>query len=303
MIIINFILAGLVLVGLVFMLILYLNNQFVVKKFEKNNTIVFGAKGNGKDLLFQLVIKKRNVPYMATQDYGYQYIKTSIKDLNLDPNTFETLIEGNITLSKKHYNWEGHDFYISDGGIYLPSQYDYLLSKLYPSFPIVYATSRHTYNLNIHVNTQALSRVWIKVREQADSYFKMRGAVSIGKYLFLKVRYYSEYKSADAGIMPMVNPGLASKNNMLYSTTPAMMKAQFESMNGIVKDMLCVIKKKHIKYDTRHFHKLFFGISYIDWENEQEKPAKHKLKFLSLFGRGTKGTHTTFIQKEGADKK
>jgi len=260
-----------------FMLVLYLNNKFVVQKFEKNNTITFGAKGNGKDLLFQMVISKRNEPYMSTQDYGTHFIPTSIKDFTLSPNTFEQMIEGKIRLINKKYEWEGNDFYISDGGIYLPSQYDSLLSKLYPSFPIFYATSRHLGLINIHANTQAINRLWIKIREQADSYFKLRGAVSIGSYIFLKVRYYSEYKSAEQGIMPMPKTGLASKNNALYSTTPAMMKAEFESMNGIVKDLLCVIKKKDIFYDTRHFHKLFFGISFIDWEKEELQPRKPSL--------------------------
>ena len=274
MILFNIALFVTILFALGFMIVLWLNNKFIVSKFIDNNTIVFGAKGNGKDVLFQMVIYKRKEFYMSTQSYGGKYIHASIKDFNLDPNTFNDLIEGNVTIVKKHNDWEGNDFYISDGGIYLPSQYDSLLSKLYPSFPILYATSRHLYNLNIHANTQALSRLWIKMREQADSYIKLRGVINIGGYLFLKVRYYSEYRSAEMGIMPMANAGLASKNNMLYSTTPAMMKAEFESMNGIVKDMLCVIRKKHIHYDTRYFHKLFFGISYIDWEHERIEQVK-----------------------------
>lgn len=228
------------------------NNDFLVSKFKDNNTIVFGAKGTGKDLLFQLVIYKSKLPYLSNIDYGYSYSNISLKDISVAPNTFESLIENNITIINKNPSIEGVNIFISDAGIYLPSQYDSKLSKEYASLPIFYALSRHLYNSNIHINTQALNRVWVKLREQSDHYFKTLKTIKFFPFVLLvKVRYFSEYQSAENNLLPM-NKSIINKFNKGLSN-------QYEATNGIIKDFYVLIWRKKIFYDSRHFHKVFFG--------------------------------------------
>lgn len=52
--------------------------------------------------------------------------------------------------------------------------------------PIFYALSRHLYNNNIHVNVQNLGRLWLKLREQADSFIRVLGTTDRGSYLLVR---------------------------------------------------------------------------------------------------------------------
>ena len=255
-----------ILLIIVLLIILYFkrNNAFIKNKFIDNNTIIFGVKGSGKDLLTQLVIylrykDKKNIYYYANNDYGYNYNHCTLNDLSVYPNTFENLIDNKIYTIDKIEKRENTDVYISDAGIYLPSQYDTLLSKLYPSFPIYYAISRHLYNSNIHMNVQNLERIWKKIREQADHYILTKGVIDIKflPWVFIRTRYYSRYQSALEQVSPMSKVGLVNKYNRALI-------AEYESKYGIIKNRLCVIRKSKIKYDTRHFHKLFFGYAFKD---------------------------------------
>lgn len=240
----------------------YRNNNFVANKFANNNVITFGVKGSGKDLLTQLAINKRKTPYYATIPYGGDYSPITVKELTVEPNTHDYMVLDQIVQIKKDHNREGVDCYISDGGIYLPSHLDTQLTKAYPSFPIYYALSRHLYNSNIHINTQALNRIWVKLREQADHYFMARGVIKIFGLLFIKVRYYSEYSSAEQHKLPMAkdvtfqNLGFGNKFNRA-------LKLQFEAENGIIKDFICCIRVKNVHYDTRVFHEKIFGMKYL----------------------------------------
>lgn len=236
---------------------LYLNNRFLVRKFKDNNVIVFGAKGTGKDLLFQNVIRlRKKEKYYSNIDYGYDYETIALKDISVAPNTYDNFILSKITTLKKREEMEGKDIYISDGGIYLPSQYDTMLSKLYPSFPIYYALSRHLYNQNLHINAQALNRIWVKLREQADHYFNTRTSFKIGPFMFTRVIYYKEYTSAEKKILPMKIRGLSNNANRALIE-------QHRAVYGEIKAMYTVQPIKSIKYDTRYFHKLLFGFVWV----------------------------------------
>lgn len=254
----------LIVIILIIMLYFKRNNAYIKNKFIDNNTIIFGVKGSGKDLLTQLVIylrykQKKDTIYYANNDYGYNYNHCTLKDLSVYPNTYENLIENKIHTINKTEKRESIDCYISDAGIYLPSQYDTLLSKLYPSFPIYYAISRHLYNSNIHMNVQNLERIWKKIREQADHYILARGCINIKflPWIFVKTRYYSRYQSALEQVSPMSKVGLLNKYNRALI-------AEYEAKNGIIKNGICCIRKSKIKYDTRHFHKNFFGYAFSD---------------------------------------
>lgn len=229
-----------------------LDLKFIVDKFQNGNCIVFGKKGKGKDLLFNAVINKRNVLAYSNIQYNKDLINIKpIKDFSVEPNTYLNMLNGNIEFIPKKIK-ENTDFYISDGGIYLPSQYSQQLIKLYPSLPIFYATSRHLGNMNIHINTQYLGRIWDKLREQADSYFKCVETVRHGNNLITTIIYYDTYKSAMAELLPF-------KQDLFNSSEVKASYKDFEAKNGTVKQLKIKQKIKNVNYDTRYFHKVFYN--------------------------------------------
>lgn len=227
------------------------NARFIADRFKAGNVIVFGAKGKGKDLVFQKVIAKRKERYFSNMDYGYNFNYLSLGELRLGNNTYENFIEGVVEVIEKNEQLEGADIYISDAGIYLPAQYHYLLDKKYKSLPIFYALSRHLYNNNVHVNVQALNRVWDKLREQADSYFKALKTVKVFGLLFTKVRFYETYQTASENRAPM--------RRRLLNKYSKGLADEYQAYNGLVFDMWICQLKKNVKYDSRYFHRVVFG--------------------------------------------
>ena len=227
------------------------NARFIADRFKAGNVIVFGAKGKGKDLVFQKVIAKRKEAYFSNMDYGYNHNYIKLSDLELGSNTYENFINDNVQRVEKKEDLERADIYISDAGIYLPAQYHYLLDKKYKSLPIFYALSRHLYNNNVHVNTQALNRVWDKLREQADSYFKALKTVKVFGLLFTKVRYYETYQVANENRAPMRRRFLNKYSKALSD--------EYEAYNGLVFDMWIVQRVSKVFYDSRYFHRVVFG--------------------------------------------
>lgn len=226
------------------------NAKFIADKFAAGNVIVFGQKGKGKDLLFQKIIKKRDKKYFSNVNYGYDYNYISLVNLELGNNTYENFINDNVQQIDKNCVLENSDIYISDGGVYLPAQYHYLLDKKYKSLPIFYALSRHLYNNNVHVNTQALNRVWDKLREQADSYFKCLKTKKFLGFLFTKIRYYETYQSANENLAPMRRRLLNKFNKGLSD--------EYSAYNGIVIDLWICQRTSKVYYDTRYFSKVVF---------------------------------------------
>lgn len=228
-------------------------NHKLLQYFDKSSVIVYGAKGKGKDLIFQKIIyMKRKKAYYSNINYGYAYYKEPIRNLSVAPNTFKKFINNDIKVINKNPDYEGIDYYISDAGVFLPAQYNGELNKQYQSLPIYYALSRHLYNSNIHMNTQFLGRAWNMLREQADKFIKACGTIKIGGYIFVKCMFYERYETAMSNILPMKKPPLLNK---YY-------KAQYEQYNstyGEIKKGLFLIKTKHIRYDTRVFHNILFG--------------------------------------------
>lgn len=243
----------LLVVSVIFIVKILLNNAELKNIFNDHNVIVFGAKGKGKDLLFQKVIAmNKSKPYLSNIDYGFRYNCVKVADLSVAPNTYENFINNNIESIDKQIMKEGVNVYLSDCGIYLPSQYDSLLSKRFPSFPIYYALSRQLYNQNIHLNTQALNRVWVKLREQADYYIQCLGVKKSLFGLKIKVRYYSKYESALSNQLPMKKSLLNRFNNALHE--------QYVATYGDIIDRRIYISKKSIHYNTRIFEKFLFDI-------------------------------------------
>lgn len=221
----------------------------LLHKFKKCNVIVFGKKGSGKDLVFQYVINKRKKRYYSNISYGGKHKKITVNDISVSPNTYDNLINNDIKLTKKHLK-ENTDIYLSDCGIYLPSQFDTKLYKTYPSFTVYYALSRHLTNSNIHCNTQNLDRVWKGLREHADFYVKVKETLSLPLFLLTKIVMYDTYQSAQQQLNPLSSRILNKYSKAEYDL--------YQATNGNILSAWILQPKKRIKYDTRYFHKLFY---------------------------------------------
>ena len=220
--------------------------------FENHSTIVYGAKGKGKDVLFQKVIfLRKKSPYESNIDYGYMGKKRDIKDLSIEPNTYLNFINGNIEKIKCDLSHEGVDYYLSDGGVYLPSQYNNELNKRYPSLPLYYALSRQLYNSNIHTNTQALGRLWIMIREQADYYIKCRKMINLPFIMIGCLTLYDKYESAEQNLLPL--------GSRLFNKFSRAEVDLYNAKNGLIEKRFYIIRKKDIVFNTRHFRDVLFN--------------------------------------------
>lgn len=218
----------------------------LAKLFEFNSVIVYGKKGTGKDVIFQHVINIRNAPHYSNIKYSKLSIPVRLKDISAGKNTFKNLINGTIKPFKRPFKI-GYDIYISDAGIYLPSQYQGKLCETYPGMPMYYALSRHLGRHNIHCNTQNLIRVWDKLREQANCYINTIKTISIDDNLITKIIVYSDYKSALAE-MPS-NPFNKIEQSEKYTF--------YRRRYGLIKEMLIKVPLSTITYNTYAFEDKF----------------------------------------------
>lgn len=236
----------LILLSIPILIILILNfshKSFLKKIFNNGSVIVFGKKGSGKDLLFNYIINTRkeyysNIPYKKK---GCNVIQLHQLSCNL---TYEDFINGNYVLSEPVFK-ESVDTFISDAGVYLPSQYDAMLHRKYKSLPVFYALSRHLYQMNIHSNTQALDRLWKALREQADYYVKTLGSFKLPFIVVTRFRFFDKYSSALNDIRPL-------KRSLLKGEVGNVHNANV----GEIKDGFIIQFKFNIKYNTRYFKEL-----------------------------------------------
>jgi hypothetical protein len=269
------VIVGLLIVALLvliyFSYVHFRTRKLLLKRFRDSNTITFGPKGSGKDLLFQFIINERRESYRSNIDYGHLKPEKRVwrkrrkvdkvwkclnpavtfKELSdsIAPNDYESFILGNVVKCVNPFE-DNHDFYFSDCGIILPSQYDSFLSKQFRSLPVVYALSRHLWNCNIHINTQAFSRPWIKLREQADFFVRCRGVLNLPFFLLVRVVMYDKYESASRSLEPLrvraIN-GFSHANSDLRSAD-----------DGLIKGGFVFVRKSKVFYDTRAFRKILF---------------------------------------------
>ena len=250
------------------------DKYFILDAFNKNNVIVYGRKGCGKDLVFNYVINKRKRRCRSNIQFNDKYcIKTPIDYLELDGIDFTRLIDNNVIPVQKKLE-EKVDYFLSDGGIYLPSQYTSYLDKQYKSLPITYALSRHLAEMNIHINTQALGRPWNKLREQADTYIRCVKTFKVLGFLITKMYAYDKYESAQSNLLPFKASGLSSKQKKA-------LKEQFRATNGIIRTCYIVQFKRRIKYDTRALHEVIYGMAAPNKKVERKRfVSKRAAKLL-----------------------
>lgn len=226
--------------------------------FKNGNVIVSGLRGTGKDMLIGNVIARRRQPYISNVDYSAK--KCVFLPLNLDlinlQNNFENLINGTI-LPYKYVYPEKADIYISDAGVYFPSQHFTKLNVRYEGLSMFQALSRQLGQCNFHVNTQNLNRVWDKMREQSDTYILCNWCKVFGKLVFQKVTIYERSDSCIQRLKPnRVHRPLIMKKEL--KMTYEMQHQEFLNKYGSIKCYLLIYFNKS-KYDTRIFKKILKG--------------------------------------------
>lgn len=233
----------------------------IIKLFKGGSVTVCGMKGRGKDMLFSNVIARRKQPYVSNLDYkvSSEYIPLDVEE-HLDClNDYKSL----LSYPKRYISPipEGSDIYISDGGIYFPSQYQGDLVKRYPTICTTMAISRHLWNGSVHINVQNLNRIWDKMREQSDIYIYCLRCFYFKplKLVIQKVRIYEKADACMQRIPPfrVKIPLLAKqevKNNIKLE------RERYYCSNGKIKECTLIYFNKS-NYDTRYFKTLLGGDS------------------------------------------
>lgn len=226
----------------------------VIKMFEDGNVCVCGLRGKGKDMLLANVTIRRKLPYLSNMDYGGMFIPLDLERLDCGKNKYEDFISGKV----KRYVFEypdGTDIYISDAGIYFPSQYCNELNKKYPHFATFQALTRQIGACNFHVNVQNLNRVWDKIREQSDTYILCRGCKVLfkGRLVIQRIRIYDMYESC-ANRVPPLRLTVPMFNKEAQATVRTA-KEKYEAEHGKIKNRILIYRNKS-KYNTRYFKDL-----------------------------------------------
>lgn len=126
--------------------------------FRDGNVCVTGLRGRGKDMLIANVVMRRKKPYVSNVDYGGKWYPFKPEDIDCGKNTYKEFISGDVNKYVYPYP-DGTDIYVSDAGIYFPSQYCGELNKQYPYMATFQQISRHVGKCNFHSNTQNLNRL------------------------------------------------------------------------------------------------------------------------------------------------
>ncbi|MBQ8302020.1 MAG: hypothetical protein IJX97_00535 [Clostridia bacterium] len=229
----------------------------IVRMFKDGNVCVCGLRGTGKDVLTGNVIARRNVPYVSNLDYtgGKNYQKLDFDKIDVGKNTWRNLIKGKPRYYKFPYA-AGSDIYISDVGIYMPSQYCSELNREFPHLPTYMALSRQVSHNNFHINVQSLNRAWDKIREQSDQYIRCRWCkVLFGFLVIQRITIYDKYQSAVDRVHPcrIRVPIFASAE---VRQQASLYLDKFFNTYGDVKNHW-LIYFNYSKHDTYYFEKLF----------------------------------------------
>lgn len=248
-------------------LLLYIVNfrlkRKFVKQFEKGNVLVSGMRGRGKDVAFCVVVNSRKRNYISNIQYSnpkkrYQRFNFDAKVWALSGNTYTDLIDNRVKTYSYPYP-DGIDYYISDAGVYFPSQYQSELVKRYAGAPMFQALSRHLGDCNVHVNSQRQNRVWDKIREQSDIYIVMRGCHVMRFLKIALIRYtiYDNEESAEKQIkLPFFGLGKRARE----------LKQSFLATHGAIKNGFFFTKIPY-RFDSRRFKKILEN-NLEDYENE-----------------------------------
>lgn len=242
----------------------------IVQLYKKHAVSVCGMVGSGKDMLTANVIERRKLPHVSNCPYNSNSMPYDYKAIECGGNTYKDFVEN--TLKKYDFPYfDGCDFYLSDCGIYFPSQFCNELNRDYKQLPTFMALTRQLGKCHVHYNAQNLNRVWDKIREMADVYIRCnRCIVLFGKIVIQTITIYDKYESAVARVKPCrVSVPLMGKGESRNQVR--MYRDNFQNVHGSVKNRLLIYWNKS-SYDTRYFkHSLQRGE-----KNEEEKTQNHR---------------------------
>lgn len=246
----------------------------IVRLFQKRNVCVTGLRGDGKDLLFGNVIHRRKKIYISNLDYGGDYrIPLRIKDLDIK-NNYNNFITSKVNRYEYPYPKKA-DIYISDVGVYLPSQYCNQLNRDYEGLISFQALSRQIGECNVHINVQNLNRAWDKLREQSDIYIRCRKCFYFLGFVLQFITIYDKYESC----LSRLNP--CRVHIPLFGDKNAKMQAKlyldnFYNQHGKVKNHILFYKNKS-KHNTLYFGHLLDEVEFDNLLTENAT-LKSKLK-------------------------
>lgn len=229
----------------------------IIKLFNSGNVCVTGLRGCGKDMLMSNVVVRRKLSYVSNVNYdgrprkrGRRSIYRPFNPLDYDTkNTYEDFINGKV----KSYTFphvDGTDIYISDAGVYFPSQYCSELNKKYGGLVSFMALSRHLGACNVHINVQNLNRCWDKIREQSDTYISCNRCFVFLGFVLQVVTIYENYDSCVKRVppfrmsRPLFNKDRQQQYEIAYTT--------FVTNHGKIRRGILFYRNKS-KYDTRIF--------------------------------------------------
>lgn len=229
----------------------------IVKLFEDGNVCVTGLRGRGKDMLMSNVVVRRKLPYVSNVNYdgrrpwkGRSCSYRPFNPLDYDSgNTYDQFIKGNV-VPYTFPHPDGTDIYISDAGVYFPSQYCNELNKKYGGLCSFMALSRHLGKCNVHTNVQNLNRCWDKIREQSDSYITCNRCIVIGKLVLQCVTIYEQYDACVKRVPPFPMKRPLFNANRIQQYEISLMN--FVTSHGKIRRGILLYWNKS-KYDTRFF--------------------------------------------------
>jgi hypothetical protein len=214
----------------------YYQDEWLFNAFENHDVAVFGPKGSGKDATMCHVINLHGKKHYSNIRYNDLTEVRVLEDLHIGGNDHNALIKGTDRPFEANFEEECH-FYISDAGVYLGCQHNKKLNDDYEEISTHVALRRHFYNSHVHTNSQALSRVWDKLREQQTMFIRCLSCIPYGEYLIVSAITYDRYESALERMPPPKNPD----------------DADYELKYGEIVRRRFKIPIKSLTYDTRHF--------------------------------------------------
>lgn len=227
----------------------------IIKYFEEGNVSVCGMRGRGKDLLMSNVAIRRNLPYISNINYGREWYPFLFEKINCGHNTHKEFISGELFPYTFPYK-DKTDIYLSDAGIYFPSQYCNELNRDFKEMPVFQAISRHIGNCNFHFNVQNLNRVWDKIREQSDIYILCRHCfyIKVLDIAIQRITIYDNYESALNRRKPLrlPMPIMANKETKMIRK---IQQANYEAQYGHIETRWLIYRNRSC-YDDRRFKKL-----------------------------------------------
>lgn len=235
-----------------------MNIKKIIKLFRSGNVCVFGLRGRGKDVLMSNVVVRRKLPYVSNVDYGGDFRKFVPKDFDLGGNTYRNFLNDDI----RYYEFpfaDGTDIFVSDAGVYFPSQYSGQLDHQYPYFAGFAALTRQLGLCNFHYNAQNLERVWNKFREQSDIYimcnhcrfpFFCTGIPWLRDVVIQKITIYEKYQSAVDRVPPYRPPKVRLNTDRKFALQQE--KQRYRISYGDIRSHILIYRNKS-SFDTRIF--------------------------------------------------